>query len=40
MTEIVVNNLADENKFELLGTIIDLYVLILPSIIEIKMSLV
>jgi hypothetical protein len=40
MTEIVVNNLADENKFKLLRTIIDLYVLILPSIIEIKMSLV
>jgi len=40
MTEIVVNNLADENKFELLRTISDLYVWILPSIIEIKMSLV
>jgi len=40
MTETVVNNLVDENKFELLRTIIDLYVWILPSIIEIKMSLV
>ena len=40
MTKSEVNNLADENKFKLLrGAFIDLYILILSSGIEIRMSL-
>ena len=40
MTKSEVNNLADENKFKLLReAFIDLYILILSSGIEIRMSL-